>query len=301
MKDNELFKNKIDFQMVFEVINGNPNGDPDMDNRPRMDDETGLGLITDVCLKRKVRNYISLVHGNEQGYGLYINTDNLLNDKERMTAEEYLEFAKGAKITDKDLPKAFKTNKDLYGLIEYLNSKYFDIRFFGAVLTQFKKWKLNGCGALQGPLQFCIAQSVDPVTPMEMTITRQALCGEADKDKDNTMGNKYIIPYGLYTCNGHLTPAKAGCSFTVQDKEYLFEAVKRMFELDHAASRGEMNMRKVVVFTHDSPYGNANACDIFDRIHIQKKDCVIYPRKFADYDFDVDMENFPKNISCEIL
>lgn len=290
---SEPIKNRYDFVILFDVENGNPNGDPDAGNAPRIDPETGLGLVTDVCLKRKIRNYVEMVKENDPAYRIYIKSGVPLNrsDAEALTALE----------VDKDLAKAKKSDPNLdIKLRDWMCSHFYDIRTFGAVMTTFVKNKLN-CGQVRGPVQLGFARSVDPIAPQEITITRVAITTEEDAEKKGTeMGNKQIVPYGLYRAEGFVSAnlARKVTGFSEEDLELLWEALLNMFENDHAAARGKMVMRELIIFKHDSELGNAPSYKLFDAVTVQRKEGVLVPRSYKDYEITV-ADTLPEGVHCQ--
>lgn len=289
-------KNRYDFVVLFDVENGNPNGDPDAGNMPRLDPETGLGLVTDVCLKRKIRNYVETVKENESGYRIYIKDGVPLN---RSDAEACAYF--GIKSDDKSLKEAKKKDQDLdCKLRDFMCSNFYDIRTFGAVMTTFVKGALN-CGQVRGPVQFGFARSVDPIIPQEVTITRVAITTEADAEKKGTeMGRKYIVPYGLYRMEGYVSAnlARKVTGFSEEDLELLWEAIINMFENDHSAARGKMAVRELIIFKHDSELGNAPSYKLFEKVKVSCNDGVEVPRSYSDYNVEVDDDNLPVGVTC---
>lgn len=288
-----VIQNKYDFVVLFDVTNGNPNGDPDGGNMPRVDPETGLGLVTDVCLKRKIRNYVEAAKEDEKGYRIYIKEDKPLesSDKEAL-ANLGVDDIKSIK---KDNPKADENIRD------FMCGNFFDIRTFGAVMTTFVKGSLN-CGQVRGPVQLGFARSIDPIAPQEITLTRVAITTEKDsQNKTTEMGRKHIVPYGLYRVEGHVSAnlARKTTHFSEDDLELLWKAIINMFESDHSAARGEMSVRELIVFKHDSELGNAPAYQLFERIHIRKKDPNQVPRAYGDYEVTVDVDNLPQGVTCE--
>ena len=288
-------KNRYEFAILFDVENGNPNGDPDAGNMPRIDPETNLGLVTDVCLKRKIRNYVETVKEGETGYRIYIKDQVPLN---RSDAEAYAALdvdVKAVKAAKKDDPTLDGKLRD------FMCKNFFDIRTFGAVMTTFVKDALN-CGQVRGPVQMGFARSVDPIIPQEITITRMAQATEADMDAkgSHTMGTKYIVPYGLYRCEGYISAnlARKTTGFSEEDLQLLWSAILNMFEHDHSAARGNMAVRDLIVFKHDSELGNAPAYKLFDTIHIQRKAEVEVARKYGDYDVSVDEAALPAGVTC---
>ena len=251
---SEPIKNRYDFVILFDVENGNPNGDPDAGNMPRIDPETGYGLVTDVCLKRKIRNYVETLKEDEKGYRIYIKDGVPLN---RSDAEAISTLG-----IDPDLKAAKKADPDIDAkLRDYMCENYFDIRTFGAVMTTFVKGALN-CGQVRGPVQLSFARSVDPIVPQEVTITRVAITTEADAEKKGTeMGRKHIVPYALYRAEGYVSAnlARKTTGFSEDDLKLLWTAILNMFENDHSAARGKMAVRELIVFQHDSELGCAPA------------------------------------------
>ena len=290
----EAIKNRYEFVILFDVENGNPNGDPDAGNMPRIDPETGYGLVTDVCLKRKIRNYVETVREGEPGYRIYVKDGVPLN---RSDAEAcaYVDVKpdklKEAKKKDEKLDEKLRN---------FMCSNFFDIRTFGAVMTTFVKGALN-CGQVRGPVQLSFARSVDPIMPQEVTITRVAITTEADAEKKDTeMGRKYIIPYGLYRVEGYISAnlARKTTGFSEADLELLWQAILNMFELDHSAARGNMSVRELIIFKHDSELGNAPAYKLFDLVKATRKDGVTAPRGYSDYIISVDESNLPDGVTC---
>ena len=289
----DVIKNRYDFVILFDVENGNPNGDPDAGNMPRMDQDTGHGIITDVCLKRKIRNYVEAVYDGTPGYRIYVKQDTPL---ERMNQEAYdylgVKSSEIGKIKEKD-PKLDVKIRD------FMCENFFDIRTFGAVMTTFVKANLN-CGQVCGPVQLCFAKSIDPITPQEVSITRITVASEKDKTegKNTTMGNKFIVPYALYRCEGFISAnlAQKTTGFTEDDLKILWEAVMNMFELDRSATRGKMSLRKLIVFKHASQYGNAPAYKLFEKIKVQRKDSEKIVRGYDDYKIVIEKETLPENV-----
>ena len=287
-------KNRYEFVILFDVENGNPNGDPDAGNMPRIDPESGYGLVTDVCLKRKIRNYVETVKEDSAGYRIYIKDGVPLNrsDKE---ACAYVgvdaDKLKEAKKQDAALDEKLR---------DFMCANFYDVRTFGAVMTTFMKGALN-CGQLRGPVQLGFSRSIDPILPQEVTITRTAITTEADAEKKGTeMGRKYIVPYALYRCEGYVSAnlARKTTGFSEEDLSLLWEAILNMFENDHAAGRGKMAVRELIVFKHDSELGNAPAHKLFDLIRVEKKDGVAAPRAFSDYTVTVDENALPQGVTC---
>ena len=288
----EPIKNRYEFVVLFDVENGNPNGDPDAGNMPRVDPETGHGIVTDVCLKRKIRNYVETVKEDATGYRIYIKEGIPLN---RSDAEAFANFD----VTEKNVKEKKKTAPELDKKIrDWMCLNFFDIRTFGAVMTTFVKNSLN-CGQVRGPVQIGFARSVDTVVPQEITITRVAITTEKDaEDKTTEMGRKYIIPYGLYRCEGYISAnlARKVTGFTEEDLKLLWEAIVNMFEHDHSAARGKMAVRELIVFRHDSELGNAPAYKLFDAVKVNKKEGIEIPRTYSDY--DVLVGEIPTGVTC---
>lgn len=291
-----VIQNRYEFVVLFDVENGNPNGDPDAGNMPRIDPETGYGIVTDVCLKRKIRNYVETVKEDETGYRIYVKDGVPLN---RSDAEACSYVGVGS--DDKALKAAKKKDADLdRKLRDFMCSNFFDIRTFGAVMTTFVKGALN-CGQVRGPVQLGFARSVDPILPQEVTITRVAITTEADAEKKDTeMGRKYIVPYGLYRVEGYVSAnlARKTTGFSEEDLSLLWQAILNMFEHDHAAARGKMAVRELIIFKHDSELGNAPAYRLFDLVKAEKKEGVVAPRAYSDYVITVAEEHLPDGVSC---
>ena len=293
---SEPIKNRYEFVILFDVENGNPNGDPDAGNMPRVDPETGLGLVTDVCLKRKIRNYVETVKEDAAGWRIYVKDGVPLN---RSDAEAY----QALDVDEKTVKEKKKADPDLDRKIrDWMCANFYDIRTFGAVMTTFVKGALN-CGQVRGPVQLGFARSIDPILPQEITITRIAITTESDAgDKNNTMGRKYIVPYGLYRAEGFVSAnlARKVTGFSEEDLQLLWEAILNMFENDHSAARGKMAVRELIVFRHDSELGNAPAYKLFDAVHVQRVEGVTVPRKYSDYRVTVDTD-LPAGVTCQRL
>ena len=293
---SEPIKNRYEFVVFFDVENGNPNGDPDAGNMPRVDPETGYGLVTDVCLKRKIRNYVETLKEDAPGYRIYIKDGTPLNrsDNEALAALGIKEDLKAAKKADPGIDRKLQN---------YMCESYFDIRTFGAVMTTFVKGALN-CGQVRGPVQLTFARSIDPVVPQEVTITRVAITTEADAEKKGTeMGRKYIVPYGLYRAEGYVSAnlARKTTGFSGDDLNLLWTAILNMFENDHSAARGKMAVRELIVFKHDSELGCAPAHKLFDLVKAAHKDGVTTPRSYDDYNVTVDEAALPAGVTCTRL
>ncbi len=281
-------KNKIDFVYIFDVQDGNPNGDPDAGNLPRVDAETGMGLVTDVCLKRKVRNYVQTVRACSEGFDIFIKEravlDTLVN-----AIYDYTDVKK-----EKENDKKRKIAKEL--LCKY----YYDIRSFGAVVATSGKQD-----QVRGPIQLTFARSVDPINSKEHSITRMAITKESDAKKqeggNRTMGRKSTVPYGLYVCHGFISANLAKqTGFTTEDLDLFWDALRNMFDVDRSAARGLMSAQKLIVFRHESELGNAPANKLFDLVHIERLSDNV-ARSFADYKVTVDIENLPTGVNVEEL
>ena len=289
---SEVIKNRYEFVILFDVENGNPNGDPDAGNMPRIDPETGYGLVTDVCLKRKIRNYVETVKEEEEGYDIYIREDIPLNRSDNRAFEYIGIDGKNAKELKKKDPKADIKIRD------FMCRNFYDIRTFGAVMTTFVKASLN-CGQVRGPVQIGFARSIDPIVSQEVTITRVAITTEEDAAKKSTeMGRKNIVPYALYRVEGYISAnlARKVTGFSEDDLELLWEAIINMFEHDHSAARGKMAVRELIVFKHSKELGDCPAYKLFDAIEVSKKDGVIYPRKYQDYEVKIHEEQIPDTV-----
>ena len=298
----EPIKNRYEFVVLFDVENGNPNGDPDAGNMPRIDPESGLGLVTDVCLKRKIRNYVETVKENEKGYHIYIREDVPLNRSDREACKDVgINETDEKKVTDA-LKKLKKSDPDVdVKLRDYMCENFFDIRTFGAVMTTFVKASLN-CGQVRGPVQLGFARSVDPIVSQEVTITRVAITTEKDAENKNTeMGRKSIVPYGLYRAEGYISAnlARKVTGFSEEDLELLWDAIINMFENDHSAARGKMAVRELIVFKHSKELGDCPAYKLFDAVEVKKVDDVEYPRSYQDYTVQIHEEQIPESVEVK--
>jgi CRISPR-associated protein Csd2 len=282
-----LLANRYEFVYLFDVTNGNPNGDPDAGNMPRLDPETNLGLVTDVCLKRKIRNYVTLEHDNKPGHAIYMQEKAVLNLQHK---EGYK--ALGLEPAAKKLPSDSKKAEEL---TKWMCTNFFDIRSFGAVMTT----GVN-CGQVRGPIQLGFASSIEPVVPMEVTITRMAVTTEKDAEKsDRTMGRKHIVPYGLYRAHGFVSAKLAQrTGFTEADLALVWRALVNLFEHDRSAARGEMAARKLIVFKHESEMGNAPAHTLFDAVKVKRveKDSILPARRFSDYVVTIEKSTIAKGV-----
>ena len=292
----EAIKNRYDFVVLFDVENGNPNGDPDAGNMPRIDPETGYGLVTDVCLKRKIRNYVETLKEDTTGYKIYIK-DNVPLNRSDLGALQSLG------IDEKEIKNLKKTDPMLDVKVrDFMCQNFYDIRTFGAVMTTFVKANLN-CGQVRGPVQMGFAKSVDPILPQEITITRVAITTEEDATKKGTeMGRKYIVPYGLYRVEGYVSAnlARKVTGFSEEDLELLWKAILNMFENDHAAARGKMAVRKLIIFKHDSELGNASSYKLFESVKVARKPEVDLARAFSDYEVTLP-EQLPEGVTCTCM
>lgn len=288
----EIIKNRYEFVVLFDVENGNPNGDPDAGNLPRIDTESGYGIVTDVCLKRKIRNYVDAVKEEEEGYKIYIKEDVPLNRSDNL-AYIHLE------TNGKDVKELKKKDPDVDRKIrDFMCRNFFDIRTFGAVMTTFVKAALN-CGQVRGPVQLGFARSIDPILPQEITITRVAITTEeAALDKKTEMGRKNIVPYALYRVEGYISAnlARKVTGFTEDDLELLWEAIINMFEIDHSAARGKMAVRELIVFKHSKELGDCPAYKLFDAVEVKKDEEVLYPRRYQDYSVTIHQDQIPETV-----
>jgi CRISPR-associated protein Csd2 len=299
---SEILKNRYEFVMVFDVKDGNPNGDPDAGNLPRIDAETGMGLVTDVCLKRKVRNYVQIAKNCQKPFDIFVKEKAILNnlidgaytnlgidlDEKPVDTKDGKERKSKGKGQGAEVEKARKEMCDTF----------FDIRAFGAVMSTGAN-----AGQVRGPIQFTFGRSIEPIVALEHSITRMAVTTEADSEKqsgDNrTMGRKFTVPYGVYRAHGFVSANLAAqTGFNEDDLNLFWEAVVNMFEHDHSAARGEMNLRKLVIFKHDSALGNAPAHKLFDRVMIRRKNVedAIPARSFDAYKVEINKEDFPEGV-----
>lgn len=298
---NNLIQKRYDFMILFDVKDGNPNGDPDAGNLPRVDAETGHGLITDVCLKRKVRNYVGLKYNEKPPFGIFIKEKAILNN----TIEQaYLSLNIDLQKEPADAADGKKRNKSGQGqggeverARQFLCQNFYDIRTFGAVMTTGAN-----AGQVRGPVQFTFARSVDPVVSLEHSITRMAVTTKEEAEKqggDNrTMGRKFTVPYGLYRAHGFVSaPLANQTGFSEDDLQLLWEALVNMFEHDRSAARGLMGTRKLVIFEHESKMGNAPVQGLFDRITVKRRDETKPARDFGDYVVTINKEQMPQGVT----
>lgn len=289
----DVIKNRYDFVFLFDVENGNPNGDPDAGNMPRMDQDTGLGIVTDVCLKRKIRNYVEAVYDEKPGYRIYVK-QNIPMERMNQEAFDYLNV-KSSEIKDLKTKDPMSDVK----IRDFMCENFFDIRTFGAVMTTFITANLN-CGQVRGPVQLCFARSIDPIAPQEVSITRITVASEKEKSdgKNTMMGNKFIVPYALYRCEGFISAnlAQKTTGFTEDDLKVFWEALINMFELDRSATRGKMSLRNLIVFRHASQFGNAPAYKLFEKIKVVRKDADKVARAYDDYEIVIERDAVPENV-----
>jgi CRISPR-associated protein Csd2 len=309
--------NRYDFVYLFDVTNGNPNGDPDAGNLPRLDPETNQGLVTDVCLKRKIRNYAELAKGGQKGYAIYVSEGAILNEKHR-AAYKAIRPDKDKVAKEKKLNP--QSDEEAIQLRQFMCDNFFDVRTFGAVMST----GIN-CGQVRGPVQLSFARSIEPVIPLEISITRMAAttldektkredgANEEERREYRTMGRKHIVPYGLYCAHGFVSPKLAErTGFSEQDLTFLWDALTNMFEHDRSAARGEMSAHRIIAFKHASALGNASAHALFDRVMVgrvagdeirlpgdPRLDNLPPARCFADYRVEINRKNVPEGV--EIL
>lgn len=290
----EVIKNRYEFTILFDVENGNPNGDPDAGNMPRIDPETGYGIVTDVCLKRKIRNCIETLCEDKEGYKIYIKDGVPLNDSDNTAYVALGTDEKKIKELKKDDPEIDKK------ICQFMCKNFFDIRTFGAVMTTFVKAALN-CGQVRGPVQLGFARSIDPIVTQEVTITRVAITTKKDAENKSTeMGRKYIVPYALYRVDGYISAnlARKVTGFSEDDLALLWQSIINMFEYDRSAARGNMAVRELIVFKHASELGNAPAYKLFDTVSVKRKDGVVTARSYNDYEVEVAEAKLPEGVSC---
>ena len=298
--------NRYDFVYLFDVTNGNPNGDPDAGNLPRLDPETNQGLVSDVCLKRKVRNFVAMTTGDRPGHEIFVAERAILELQQKRAWDAIIPDA-SAKEREK-LPKDQEKAREI---TQWMCANFFDVRTFGAVMST----KGANCGQVRGPVQFAFARSIDPILPLEVSITRMAATTEADAESKGdirTMGRKHIVPYGLYRAHGFVSACLAGgkgTGFSEEDLELLWTALEQMFDHDRSAARGEMTARRLVLFKHDSALGNAPAHRLFERITVNRvfngeehepgdrRGHNLPPaRAYVDYAVHVDVDNLPNGV-----
>lgn len=295
---SEPIKNRYEFVILFDVENGNPNGDPDAGNMPRIDPETGHGLVTDVCLKRKIRNYVETVKEDQADYDfyrIYIKQGVPLNHSDAEALSHW-------NVDEQTVKEVKKKDKHLEEhLRDFMCEHFYDIRTFGAVMVTFPRLRLN-CGQVRGPVQLGFARSIDPIVPQEVTISRLTQANEKDMEEkgSHTLGNKFIVPYALYRCEGYVSAnlARKVTGFSEEDLALLWEAILNMFENDRSAARGKMAVRELIVFRHDSELGRAPAYKLFDTVSVRRKADVLTPRAYSDYEVSVDTDSLPEGVVC---
>jgi CRISPR-associated protein Csd2 len=275
----EAIKNRYEFVLLFDVENGNPNGDPDMGNMPRVDPQTGYGIVTDVCLKRKIRDYVDIVKAGKEGYDIYVKDGVVLNEQHTKA------YAALGRKPDSKKPKDDELTK-------FMCKNFFDIRAFGAVMAL----EVN-CGQVRGPVQLTFARSQDPIFQQEVTITRQAVANAKDAEKGQTMGKKQIVPYGLYRAEGYVSAnlAKKTTGFSEEDLALLWDSLVNMFEHDHSAARGKLSAKKLIVFKHDSELGCCQSHILFDKVRVERLSKDLPPRSFKDYKVTI-AKDIPKGV-----
>ncbi|MGI6668613.1 MAG: type I-C CRISPR-associated protein Cas7/Csd2 [Acetivibrionales bacterium] len=294
---SEVIKNRYEFSLFFEVENGNPNGDPDAGNMPRRDAETGFGIVTDVCIKRKIRNYVDIVKQDAPGYKIYVRNGVPLDTNRKWAYSECNVEPpkdKNGKVTAEEPEK-----EEFKKLTRFMCDNFYDIRAFGAVMTL-----VYNCGQVRGPVQLGFGKSVDMISPQEIGITSCTYANEGEKS--SKMGRKNIVPYGLYRIDGFVSPSLAlketgGTGFSEEDLDLLWQALINMFEFDHAAARGKMATRALFVFKHESMYGNCPAYKLFEAIEAKKKEGVIVPRSFGDYEINIRENEIPQGVEFKRL
>lgn len=276
--------NRFDFVYMFDVQDGNPNGDPDAGNLPRIDAETGMGLVTDVCLKRKVRNYVQIAKELSEGFDIFIKEKAVLNDEIDKAHD------------DSEVKNCKDAKEKTAAARRFMCKNYYDIRTFGAVMSTGKN-----AGQVRGPIQLTFARSVDAIATAEHSITRIAVAAEKQNGENHTMGRKATIPYGLYVCHGFISANLARqTGFSEEDLQIFWEALKNMFDMDRSAARGLMSAQKLVVFKHDSVLGNAPANKLFDLVKVEKNTDSA-PRSFKDYNVTIDKDALPSGVTVEEL
>lgn len=276
-------KNRYDFMLLFDVRNGNPNGDPDAGNMPRFDSETGHGRVTDVCLNRKVRDYVARVKRDAEGFAIYVSDRAVLNLQHKKAYD-----ALGLKVETK--PK----KETIRAVTEFMLRHFYDIRAFGAVMNTEVP-----AGIVRGAVRIHMAESVDPIVPQEITLTRIAITNERDAErKEREMGSKWIVPYGLYVATGMIDAVTANENgFSEEDLELFWEALLNMFDNDQSSARGRMSTCKLIVFKHDTLMGNAHARDLYKTVKIVRKNPNKPPRDYSDYDVSIDSHAMPKGVT----
>jgi CRISPR-associated protein Csd2 len=289
-------QNRYEFVYLFDVANGNPNGDPDAGNLPRLDPDTSKGLVTDVCLKRKVRNYVEMIKAGKPPHAIYMQERAVLNNQHKK-AWEALEIEPDKKEGFKKLPKDEAKARELTA---WMCKNFFDVRTFGAVMMT----EVN-CGQVRGPIQIGFAESIDPIVPIEISITRSSVTNEKDIDKERTMGRKHIVPYGLYRAHGFISALlagdeKKGTGFSEDDLALFRTALGNMFDHDRSAARGQMAARRCIAFKHSSAFGNAPAHHLFEAVTVKRANGSETPaRRYADYAVEIDKSKIPGGVEVQ--
>jgi CRISPR-associated protein Csd2 len=279
-------QNRYDFVLLFDVADGNPNGDPDAGNMPRFDPETGQGLVTDVCLKRKLRNFVAMTKDDHPPFEIYVKEGAVLN---RQHERGYK--ATGTKLDSKKKPK----HDEVHKVQQWMCENFYDVRTFGAVMGT----EVNA-GQVRGPIQLTFARSIDPVFARDFAITRMAVTNERDVEKERTIGRKHAVAYGLYRAHGFVSAKLAEKSgFSNEDLALFWRGLAEMFEHDHSAARGMMATRELVVFRHESALGNASSQSLFERVHVRRRTNGSPPRSFSDYEVSVDEADLPARVKIE--
>jgi len=284
--------NRYEFVYLFDVENGNPNGDPDAGNTPRIDPETGHGLVTDVCLKRKIRNFVDIVKQGKDGCAIYVAEKGVLS-----TSRE-------PAYKSEEVAKLKKKDEQVAAARQWMCANFYDVRTFGAVMST----TVNNCGQVRGPVQLGFARSIDPIVPAEISITRMAVEtekeAEAQSGDNRTMGRKHIVPYGLYRAEGfisaHLAQGDKGTGFSEADLELLWQALTNMFDHDHSAARGKMSARGLIVFKHQDALGNHPAHKLFEAVTVTRKEGDGPARSFGDYEVVVDKAAIPASVTLDV-
>jgi len=289
---SNAIQNRYEFVYIFDIENGNPNGDPDAGNMPRLDPETNHGLVTDVCLKRKIRNYVEIAKSGQSPYEIYIREKAILIQTNKRAHQ-----AIGAEEKTDDAKKRKGSGDEVEKARQWMCANFFDVRTFGAVMSI----GVN-CGQVRGPIQINFARSIDPIVPMEISITRMCVAtekeAEAQSGDNRTMGRKHIVPYGVYRTEGYISAHLAGqTGFSEDDLNLIWESLINMFEHDHSAARGKMNARKLIVFRHESHLGNAPAHKLFSLVKIKRN--TEPARAFEHYDVSIDRANLPEGVNME--
>lgn len=308
-------QHRYDFVYLFDVTDGNPNGDPDAGNLPRVDPETGQGLVTDVCLKRKVRNYVAIAKGDEPGYGIFVKERAVLNSQIERAYAESDEIKASLEAWDawqknKKMPRPKRPYEDIAR--DWMCENFYDIRTFGAVMTTGDDKEVEGmkakirmtAGQVRGAIQLTIARSIDPIVSSEFAITRCAVTNERDQEKERTMGRKFAVPYGLYRAFGYINPTLAeSTGFSEEDLDLFKQALNMMFENDRSAARGQMSPVRCIAFRHEHKLGNARADQLFSRVEVVLKDELVAdgrpPRSKNDYIINVAGDRLPKGVTME--